>query len=232
VARADVAHQLATDGHAEAGWAALLDGRDAPARVAVVSVNPAARARLEAWLAARGLPFARVLGETLRARLVLDVDEPERTGGDRVCDALWAAREYPGQAALVADLGTAITLNVVSPAGAFLGGAIAPGLSTGAWALNARTAKLPRVEVGLGPDEEPPLLGRDTIGAIRAGLLRGAAGLVLEYAARVEALLGQRPVVVATGGDARTVARVCPRIERVEPDLTLLGLGLALREAP
>jgi type III pantothenate kinase len=231
VARVDVPH---TD-PGEASWASLLDAAPArPARAALVSVNPPARARLEAFLASRGLP-PRVLGETLLPRLVLDVAEPGRTGGDRICDALWGARTYPGQLVVVVDLGTAITLNVVSAEGAFLGGAIAPGLGTAAWALASRTANLPRVqslhEALLEDDRRAPLVGRDTEGCIRAGLLWSAAGLVTAYAGELEARLGQRPTVVATGGDARLVASICRRIGRVEPDLTLLGLGIALREA-
>jgi type III pantothenate kinase len=235
VARVDVPH---ADVAAEASWASLLDAASspagAPARAALVSVNPAARKRLEEFLAGRGLA-PRVLGETLAPGIVLDVAEPKRTGGDRVCDALWGARTYPGQLVLVVDLGTAITLNVVSAGGVFLGGAIAPGLGTAAWALASRTANLPRVQslqaALLEGDSRAPLVGRDTESCIRAGLLWSAAGLVTTYAAELEARLGTRPVVVATGGDARLVASICPRIERVEPDLTLLGLGIALREA-
>jgi len=235
VARVDVPH---TDA-GEASWASLLDAAGsspatAPSRAALVSVNPAARRRLEAFLSGRGL-VPRVLGETLAPGIVLDVDEPTRTGGDRVCDALWGARTYPGQLVLVVDLGTAITLNVVSEAGVFQGGAIAPGLGTAAWALASRTANLPRVqslqEALLEGDSRAPLVGRDTEGCIRAGLLWSAAGLVTAYATELAARLGSRPVVVATGGDARLVASICPRIQRVEPDLTLLGLGIALREA-
>lgn len=233
VARVDVPH---ADLQAEASWSSLLDAAPvSPARAALVSVNPAARARLEAFLAGRGLA-PRVLGETLAPRIVLDVEEPSRTGGDRVCDALWGARTYPDQLVLVVDLGTAITLNVVSERGRFLGGAIAPGLGTAAWALATRTANLPRVqslqEALLEGDSRAPLVGRDTEGCIRAGLLWSAAGLVTAYATELAARLGARPVVVATGGDARLVASICPRIERVEPDLTLLGLGVALRESP
>lgn len=233
VARVDVPH---ADVAAEASWASLLDAAPSrrPARAALVSVNPTARERLEAFLAGRGL-VPRVLGESLAPGIVLDVAEPNRTGGDRVCDALWGARTYPGKVVLVVDLGTAITLNVVSAGGVFQGGAIAPGLGTAAWALASRTANLPRVqslqEALLEGDSRAPLVGRDTESCIRAGLLWSAAGLVTAYAAELEVRLGARPVVVATGGDARLVASICPRIERVEPDLTLLGLGIALREA-
>jgi type III pantothenate kinase len=208
---------------------ALVARGGAPRRAALVAVNPRLRAPLEAWLAGRGLE-ALVLGESLAVPLALEVDDPAGVGPDRLADALWAARTYPERAALVVDLGTAITLNVVSAAGAFLGGAIAPGLRTQAWALAQRTARLPLVDPVVSKDGATPLIGKTTEQCIRAALLWGAVGLVDAYAAQVERALGARPVVVATGGDAAAVAGACPRIERVVPDLTLRGLHLALVE--
>lgn len=209
--------------------AAALDALAArhgePRRAALVAVNSSLRGALESWLGGRGL-VARALGESLPAPIALEVERPEQVGPDRIADAVWAARTHAGRAVLVVDLGTAITLNVVSPAGAFLGGAIGPGLRTQAWALHERTARLPRVEPPLTADD--PVIGRDTAASIRAALRWGAVGLVRAYAEQVERHLGQRPWVVATGGDAAAIAAACPRIERVVPDLTLRGVHLAL----
>lgn len=226
VARADVRNDDA--GGLARACDALVAAHGAPRRAALVAVSPRLRAPLEAWLAARGLtPLA--LGESLPVPLALEVAAPAEVGRDRLADALWAARTYPGRAAIVVDLGTAITLNVVSTRGAFLGGAIAPGLRTQAWALSQRTARLPLVDPVL-VEGDLPLIGETTEQCIRAALLWGAVGLVDVYAQQVERALGARPVVVATGGDAAAVAAACPRIERVVPDLTLRGLHLALLE--
>jgi type III pantothenate kinase len=227
-----VARTAAANDEGEAALVRAADElvrRRAPARAALLGSSPRLRPALEGWLTGRGL-VARVLGEDLPAPIPLDVATPERVGPDRVADAVWAARAYPGRAVLVVDLGTAITLNVVSPGGALLGGAIGPGLRMQAWALAERTARLPLVEVR-GSGDETPLIGKDTQGSIRAALRWGAVGLVTTYAAEVERALGVRPVVVATGGDAASIAAACPRIERVVPDLTLLGLHAALLAA-
>lgn len=203
----------------------LVRRHGAPRRAAFVAVSPRLRGPLEAWLAARGLA-APALGEALPIPIRLEVARPEQVGPDRIADAVWAARTHVGRAVLVVDLGTAITLNVVSPAGAFVGGAIGPGLRTQAWALHQRTARLPFVDPPLSDDDA--LIGGDTVGCIRAALRWGAVGLVEAYAAQVERALGVRPFVVATGGDAPLIAPACPRIERVVPDLTLRGVHLAL----
>ncbi|MBX3471115.1 MAG: type III pantothenate kinase [Planctomycetes bacterium] len=206
---------------------ALVARGGAPRRAALLAVCPRLRPALEAWLAGRGLA-ALALGETLRAPIPLLVDAPGQVGPDRVADAVWAARAHPGRAVLVADLGTALTLNVVSRAGAFVGGAIGPGLRTQAWALAERTARLPFVDPPIAPGDA--VLGRDTTACIRAALRWGAVGLITAYAEQVERALGERPLVVATGGDAAALAPDCPRVDRVVADVTLRGLHHALLE--
>lgn len=198
-----------------------------PARAAVASVNPAARALVLPLLEKRLGLRPLVLGETLTLRLVLDVESPERVGQDRLVNALWAARTFPGRAAVVADLGTALSFAVVDSKGVFRGGAIAPGIGTGARALAEKTAQLPTVDLA----QVPRALGRSTVACIESGLYWGAVGLVDGLAERFESELGERAVVVATGGDAALVARGSRRIERVVPELTLEGVRLALAEA-
>ena len=222
VAAWDVPHGDAS----EAGWAAGLTGHPAPRRAALLHVRPAMRDRWLAWTRAQGLT-ARVLREDLPLPLPLEVTRPEQVGADRLASALWAARAFPGRPVLVFDLGTALTCSAVSAQGTFRGGAIAPGLSTGAWALAERTARLPRVTPVGGP---PPLAG-DTAGCIQSGLFWGAVGLIEALVARSATLLGGTPRVVLTGGDAALVAPHCRAIDEVEPHTTLRGLALALDEA-
>jgi type III pantothenate kinase len=197
------------------------------ARAAIASVNPKMTALLARWVRERLGIDPLIVGETLRPKIALEVDAPERVGADRLMNALWAARTFPGRAVVVVDFGTAISFSVVSPKGAFVGGAIAPGLGTQARALAERTAQLPLVQVS----SLPRAIGQNTAAAIDSGIYWGAVGLVEALASRMEPLLGERPLVIATGGDAPLVAAGSARIERVAPDMTLEGVHLALLEA-
>src|SRR4029077_19744296 len=112
--------------------------------------------------------------------LAVRVDRPAEVGSDRLVNALAAPRLFPGPA-VVADFGTATTFDAIGPDGAFLGGAIAPGLELGLDALAARTAKLPRIELGI-PDHA---IGRDTVAAIQAGAILGYQLLATGLLARI-----------------------------------------------
>lgn len=210
-----------------ADWDAFVEGLAVPpTRVAVSSVNPGAKAPFVEWVRARLGLEPRVLGVDLAVRLPLDVEAPDKVGTDRLANALWAARRNPGRAVVVVDFGTAISMAVVDSKGTFRGGAIAPGVSTQARALSEHTAQLPLVAVG----RAPVAIGRSTAACIEAGIFYGAVGLVDAIAERMDAILGEKALVVATGGDAELVASGSRRIERVVPDLTLEGVALALAE--
>lgn len=186
----------------------------------LASVVPALEAQTVAWLGARGLGCQRLTSVT--APIALDVDTPETVGADRLANAVWAARARPGQATIVVDLGTAVTFEVVDRAGAFRGGAIAPGLTTQTRALARDTALLPQIT---RVDAPPPALGRDTPANIAAGVFWGVVGLVEALCPRLSAIVGGSPRVVATGGDAARIAQACLAIDEVVPELTLLGLS-------
>ena len=113
--------------------------------------------------------------------IAVRVDRPGEVGADRLVNALAAARLY-GTPAVVVDFGTATTLDCVAADGAYVGGAIAPGLELGLEALAARTAKLPRVELR-APDRA---IGRDTVSAIQSGTVFG-------YQALADGLLARDP---------------------------------------
>lgn len=154
-----------------------------------------------------------------RTGLSLRVKAPQELGADRLCNAVAAFEKYGGPAVVI-DFGTAATWEVVSKAGEYIGGVIAPGPGITAEALFARTAKLPRVTL-----EPPPrVIGRATVDAMQSGLFYGYIGLVQGVTASVVAEL-QDPVVVAAGGFGATVAEHCDLIDHVEPNLTLEGLA-------
>lgn len=152
------------------------------------------------------------------------VSEPRTVGADRIVNAC-AVKALVGGPAVVVDFGTATTFDAIDKDGNYLGGAIAPGLEVAADSLSGRTAKLPKVELTVPAQA----IGRNTIDAIRSGIMFGYVALVEGMIARFESELvgeGQRLTVVATGGLAVTIAALTPRIDRVEPSLTLDGLRL------
>ena len=153
----------------------------------------------------------------------LDVEEPLTVGADRIVNTL-AAKTRFGRDTVAVDLGTATTFDCITAEGVFRGGVIAPGLSAGLDWLARSTAKLPRVD--LVPPEA--VIGRRTETCIQSGVFYSAVDAVDGIVARIRA--SWRPenlLVVATGGFAPVIGPHAASVERVEPYLTLQGLGIA-----
>jgi type III pantothenate kinase len=146
--------------------------------------------------------------------------EPERVGVDRLL-ASRAALERTGTTTLVVDLGTAATFNLVEPPGVFCGGLIAPGLGLALSALHRGTAKLPEVDL---PAEPPAAIGLSTDEAILGGVTWVLVGGIERIVRNVTDLVGRRPVVVATGGDAERLRKCGAFFDLVVPGLVLEGL--------
>lgn len=142
-------------------------------------------------------------------------------GSDRIVNAV-AAREIYGKPAIVVDFGTATTFDVINADGAYVGGAISPGIGISADALTRRAARLPRVEIAR-PDT---VIGRTTVGSMQAGIFFGYVDLVNGIVGRITEELGGEPVVIATGGWAPVISPECPRDQHVDPLLTLTGLRI------
>jgi type III pantothenate kinase len=150
----------------------------------------------------------------------LRVEAPQELGADRLCDAVAAYREHGGPCVVI-DFGTAVTWEVVSAKGEYLGGVIAPGPGITAEALGGKTAKLP--QVAMSPP--PRVIGKGTIDSIQSGLFYGYLGLIQGVTRRIVDELGGAKVI-ATGGFAPVFAEHAPLIDHVETDLTLHGLRL------
>lgn len=151
--------------------------------------------------------------------IVVDTENPAQAGIDRVVNAL-AARERYGAPALVIDFGTATKFDVVSGAGRFIGGAIAPGLGAAVEALVARAPHLPHVAL-----ERPArAIGKNTVASMQSGAFFGYVGLVEGLLDRMLRELDQGATVIATGGLAPLIAPEVKRIDRLDPDLTLDGI--------
>jgi type III pantothenate kinase len=191
------------------------------------SVVPAITAGMEALAARRGIPLLVASAGTVP--IPVRVERPAEVGADRLVNALAAHRLY-GVPAVVVDFGTATTFDAVAPDGAFVGGAIAPGLTLGHDALAGRTASLPRVELRV-PDRA---IGRDTVSAMQAGIVLGYQGLTAALLSRIRAELAApaglapRDVrAIATGGlSGAPWIRGLEGLDAVDPDLTLRGLAI------
>lgn len=196
------------------------------AAVLLSSVNPPAAEAIQQTLTQR-------LGQAvLRAERDLPIpvgrqlDPEAMVGEDRLLNAA-AAYDVLKQACVVVDAGTAITIDFVDGAGTFHGGAIAPGAQLMMDAMNQRTAQLPELEF----DKPAHVIGHNTAQAMRAGVFYGLRGMVRELVEQYAEAVGQFPLVVATGGDAPLLFQDYELIDRVVPDLTLMGLAVTLRVA-
>ncbi len=153
----------------------------------------------------------------------IDYPRPETIGADRLANATAATALY-GSPAVVVDFGTAVTFDVISADGKYIGGVIAPGLNAMTDYLHKRTALLPRVTLR----EPRRAVGRSTAEAMRSGAVHGYRGLVAEILRQVvkEIPSRKRPFLIATGGDAKLIAGKTGLFSAISPTLTLQGLRL------
>jgi len=195
----------------------------------LASVNPPAAARLADWLAARGATTHQLTAADIP--ITVDLREPNRVGVDRLVGAAAANMlRDPGRSAIVVDLGSAITVDLVSAAGTFAGGAILPGIAMSARVLHEQTEQLPhhpREEL----TAEPPALGRSTDAAIDSGLFWGAVGAIRELIARLADEQPNGPHVFLTGGAAPSVANLLGESTVHVPHLLLAGVAIAYKHS-
>ncbi|MCK5578479.1 MAG: type III pantothenate kinase [Planctomycetes bacterium] len=150
------------------------------------------------------------------------VNEPKKVGVDRILNAL-AAYEKTQRATVVIDFGTAITFDVVSDRGEFLGGAIAPGLDLMTRSLHQNCSLLPLIK----PKPVSQVIGKNTAAAMQAGLYFGTIGLVNQILDRITQEFKKTPAIIATGSNAFLFKSALPKIKKIIPTLTLEGLILA-----
>ncbi len=166
----------------------------------------------------------RLLKVSPALELGVDIDypDPSTIGADRLANAAAAVFFY-GAPVVVVDFGTALTFDIVSAAGAYVGGVIAPGLAAMTDYMYDHTALLPRIDLA----EPAEAIGKSTEAAMRAGAVIGYRGLVREILASIGGELGgDRPPVVATGGYAKLISEGIPEISLVHQNLTLEGLRI------
>jgi type III pantothenate kinase len=162
-----------------------------------------------------------VVGPGVRTGMPIRMDNPRELGADRLTNAV-AAHAALGGPCVVVDFGTAITYDVVSEGGEYLGGIIAPGVEISLEALTTRAAAIPKIDL----TAPRTLIGKSTVEAIRSGVVFGFAAQVDGIVTRLRDELGEGTRVIATGGLAEAIVPFCTTIEDVDPLLTLTGLRL------
>jgi type III pantothenate kinase len=162
-----------------------------------------------------------VVGPGIKTGMPILYDNPKEVGADRIVNSVAAFHRWQ-QGLIIVDFGTATTFDVVNPQGAYLGGAIFPGLGISSEALFSRTARLPRVEL----TPPPSVIGRNTVNSIQSGLIYGYVAMVDGLVERMKNEVDYPVKVVATGGLSPLIAKHSKAIEEVDPVLTLEGLRL------
>ncbi|MFM1959507.1 MAG: hypothetical protein RL588_1024 [Pseudomonadota bacterium] len=160
-----------------------------------------------------------VIGENVDLGIPVRLEKPSEAGADRLVNAIGAHAVYPGDL-IVIDSGTATTFDVIAADGGFEGGVIAPGINLSMEALHAAAAKLPRVAIRR-PERT---IGRDTVGAMQAGVFWGYIALIEGLIARIKAEWGRPMTVVATGGVASLFHGATSAIDHFDSDLTIRGM--------
>ncbi len=162
-----------------------------------------------------------VIGPGVRTGIPILYDDPREVGPDRIMNAV-AAKERYGAPAIVVDFGTSTNFDVVSPAGEYVGGVLAPGVEVSMDALFARAARLVKVDFV----EPPQVIGKTTATALQSGLVYGFAGQVDGIVDAIRRELGVDAQAIATGGLADLIAPHARTIAKVDPFLTLDGLRI------
>lgn len=162
-----------------------------------------------------------VVNTELEIGMSISYDNPKELGADRIANAVGGYVEYGGPLIIV-DFGTTTNFDVLSEEGTYLGGAIAPGVSTSAEALSERAAMLPRIDMRTTSQA----IGKNTISSMQSGLYFGFLGQMEEIIRRIKRELPREPRVVATGGLAELMAGDSELVEVVDLDLTLKGLQI------
>jgi type III pantothenate kinase len=200
--------------------AALLDLEDVDG-ICLSTTVPALQREWERvadrWLKA---PLLAV-GPGTRTGIAIRYDDPREVGPDRIVNAVAASARY-GPPCIVVDFGTSTNFDIVSPAGDYVGGVLAPGIEISMEALFARAARLVKVDF----TAPPAVIGKTTVGGLQSGLVYGFAGQVDGIVDRIREELGVDAQTVATGGLADLIAPHARTLDRVDPHLTLEGLRL------
>lgn len=189
--------------------------------VVMASVVPPVAAELSAAFRREGVEVLTLSGGN-DFGLAVRYEPRTSVGADRLANALAVDQKY-GRPAIIVDVGTATTLDVLDAEGTYIGGAIAPGIELSMEALFSRAFQLPR----LAPIAPNHAIGGTTVESIRSGIVLGTASLVDGLIERFRAEIEGEPVIVGTGGYASLIGPHSKYIKIIDLDVTLVGLRLA-----
>lgn len=188
----------------------------------VSSVVPLALARFVVELRKMsGTIKITIIGRDLKVPIRNMYRIKNEVGQDRLVNA-FAAKVLYGTPAVIVDFGTAITFDIISKRGDYLGGLILPGIELSLSSLYRNTALLPKVEL----ENASSIIGKDTVNSMRGGILFGFGAMCNGLVAQYKKILGKSTKVIATGGNSKLVKRYAKSIRYVDEDLTLKGLQL------
>lgn len=206
-------------------WTEIQDHHGAS--ILMASVNDPVAQRLALAIEDSTNAEVFLVGDDVPVPIGQQLDPETLTGVDRLLNAA-AAFDRVKQACVVVDAGTAVTVDFVDGEGTFHGGAIAPGATMQLKSLHQHTAALPELAFK-APDDEP--FGRNTAQAMYHGVFHGIRGMVQRLVEQYAVAYGAFPMVIATGGDAQTLFANDELVDRIAPDLTLMGIAVAARVA-
>jgi type III pantothenate kinase len=167
-------------------------------------------------------PF--VVGQNIKVPIINRYRRPKQVGQDRLVNAYAGIKNYGGPL-LIVDFGTALTFDVVSQKGEYLGGVIMPGLRVWLDGLAERTALLPKITLK-GRPKVLALPGRTTYESMQSGVFLGFSDMCDGMVLRIRKKYGQKVRVIACGGQAELCVSYCKEISYVDSSLTLKGLYL------
>lgn len=190
--------------------------------IVISSVVPLALARLIVELRKMHPAIKTIIvGKDVKVPIRNMYKVKSEVGQDRLVNA-YAAKMLYGTPAVIVDFGTAITFDVLSKRGDYLGGLILPGIELSLSSLYAKTALLPKVEL----KQSSSIIGKDTVNSMRGGILFGFGAMCDGLASKYKKVLGNSAKIIATGGNSRLMKRYTKSIRIVDEDLTLNGLRL------
>lgn len=190
----------------------------------ICSVVPKVSVSLARDLKALTGKRAHIIGKDLRVPIKNLYRKPDEVGQDRLVNAYAGVILY-GAPLISIDFGTAITFDVISRRGEYLGGMVLPGLKISLEALFERTALLPKISLS-APKE---FIGRDTKNSMLSGIVYGYAALTDDLVNRIKSKIGRGAKVIGTGGNISLIGKYCRRIDKIDRDLTLKGVNFAYK---
>jgi len=193
--------------------------------IVISSVNPAWTERLRDICLTELGEKIKVIGQDIPLPIETSVDDPFQVGTDRLITAA-AAYSVVENAVVIADFGTAVTIDLVDEAGVFVGGTISPGFDMALGAMHDQTAKLPQVTM----QKPASVYGANTEEAMRAGVYWAAVGLLETLCRKYAEQIGHWPQVILTGGNAALFKDDCDFVDSYVPDLAVRGIVIAYKK--